>query len=101
MTGTKETDRMISVGFTYPTKQHYALIRIQSVGNKKQYRITIMNGDLEKLLYGHHMIKEENGVLQEDDNEITDPEIAALKRSIRISLSAYLQTDPEGITAAN
>lgn len=55
---------MFSIRFNYRKSAYEALIRVvKEKGNKKEYRITVMNGELEMLLYGHHMLKEEDGKL--------------------------------------
>ncbi|MCG2616801.1 hypothetical protein LZZ85_21055 [Terrimonas sp. NA20] len=55
---------MFSVTFNYRESQYEALIRmVKQKEDRKEYRITIMNGELEVQLYGHHLLKEENGKL--------------------------------------
>ncbi|MET0463104.1 MAG: hypothetical protein ABW007_08115 [Chitinophagaceae bacterium] len=55
---------MFSITFNYRESQYEALIRVvKQKEDRKEYRITIMNGELEVLLYGHHLLKEENGKL--------------------------------------
>lgn len=80
---------MISIAFTYKSRTYYALIRAKIIGEEKYYHITVMNGDLETLLYGHHIIIEENGVLKSP--EMVNSEVAELKQSIIDAFSQYLK----------
>lgn len=48
-----------------------------------------MNGDLETLLYGHHILIEEDGVFQSE--KIPDKEVAELKRCIITAFYKHLQ----------
>jgi hypothetical protein len=52
---------MISLGFKFREVSYNALIRLRESGIKKEYVITVMNGELEKILYGNHILVEENG----------------------------------------
>jgi hypothetical protein len=54
-----------------------------------EYRITVMNGDLEKLLFGNNVIKEINGSLYLDDSENEMQE--RLKTEIAKSLEKILK----------
>ena len=74
-------DKIISLEFTYRSKSYYALIRTKEHKGEKFHSVTIMNGDLERKLYGYHTIIEKDGVFQSDE-EIIDKEIAELKQSI-------------------
>jgi hypothetical protein len=51
---------MLSMGFEYKEKAYSALIRVKRVNGSIEYHLTIMNGDLERLLYGCHIFKKEN-----------------------------------------
>ena len=80
---------MISLEFMYKSRTYYALVRTKIDRMEKKYVITIMNGALEKLLYGQHVIKEEAGELISDSNT-TDERIAELKESIFDALQKRL-----------
>ena|GEM_PF-1096500 len=55
---------MFSIRFNYRKSAYEALIRVVKEGDSsEQYRITVMNDEIEMLLYGHHMLKEEDGKL--------------------------------------
>jgi hypothetical protein len=79
---------IISIEFVYKTTTYYALIREKLNVPEKQYHITVMNGDLEKLLYGHHIILDKDGSLT-SSTIITDPAVAELKECIINALSHY------------
>jgi hypothetical protein len=52
---------MLSMEFEYREKLYAALVRVKKINDNIEYHLTIMNGDLEKLLYGWHIFKEEQG----------------------------------------
>ena len=72
-------DRLITVGFEFCEKIYQSIIRVKVKKGFNEYKITIMNGDLEKLLYGNHVIKEINGFLQIEIIEHTSQELLKLK----------------------
>jgi hypothetical protein len=54
-------DKIISLEFIYRSRLYYALIRTKEDGENRLHSVTIMNGDLERLLYGNHIIVEKDG----------------------------------------
>ncbi|TMI73635.1 MAG: hypothetical protein E6H09_06120 [Bacteroidetes bacterium] len=84
-------DKMISLEFTYRSKTYYALIRTKINEKKISYVVTVMNGELERLLYGHHKIVDENGVLL-SDRDISDGRVMELKECITRALCEHLET---------
>ena len=82
---------IMSLGFEFKGKEYYSLIRVKEKNNKTEYHITVMNGDLERLLYGNHVVKELNGEL-EIENAAENNEQAILKKQIVEALSKHLQT---------
>jgi hypothetical protein len=84
-------DKMISLEFTYRSKTYYALIRTKMNEKKISYVVTVMNGELERLLYGHHKIVDENGVLL-SDRDISDGRVMELKECITRALCEHLET---------
>lgn len=81
--------KMLPIKFDYRGIGYEALIRVKEKETRTEYHVTVMNGDLEKMLYGHHVITEVNGRLQPGD--VADAEIARLKNSITEALDAYLK----------
>ena len=81
---------MLSLEFTYRSKTYHALIRTKMDEQRLAYYVTIMNGELERLLYGNHVLVNENGKLRSEP-EILDQHIAELKQCIAEALCERLQ----------
>ena len=81
---------IMSIGFEFKGKEYYTLIRVKEKSDKTEYHITVMNGELEKLLYGNHIINEVNGHLQIDSG-LEVNEQGKLKRQIIDALIKHLQ----------
>jgi hypothetical protein len=81
---------LLSLGFSFESDNYNALIRVKKKLGRTEYHITIMNGPLEQLLYGDHVIYEVNGELS-NDVAGGDKRKMALKKAIVKSLSDYLQ----------
>ena len=82
-------NRFLVVGFELFKTCYDALILCKAKDDRNLYQITVMNGDLEKLLYGNHIIKEINGCLQIEISENKGQEI--LKTKIAKALSKILE----------
>ena len=54
---------MFTLPFEYNGKNYSALVQEKFLENGKEYRLTIMNGELESLLFGNHILVERNGTL--------------------------------------
>jgi hypothetical protein len=52
-----------SITFRYAGMEYGALVRKKLKETHTEYRITIMNGELEKILYGHHIFIYKDGRL--------------------------------------
>ena len=83
--------KMLTLKFEYQDTGYEALIRVKSKETATEYYITIMNGDLEKMLYGHHVITEVNGRLQAGSTP--DAETARLKNKIMEALEEWLSLE--------
>lgn len=59
-------NRFLVLGFEYNNTIDYCLVRYKAKEDFNEYTITVMNGELEKLLFGHHIIAEKDGYLQVD-----------------------------------
>jgi hypothetical protein len=81
---------MVSVQFEYKQNSYQALISTKENGDDKEHRITVMNGELEKLLFGHHILIEKNGNLLLTDSD-EDSEVAQLRKAVAGALSNYLK----------
>lgn len=83
--------KILSIGFEYKGIFYKALARLKELGIKKEYHITIMNGELEKLLYGNHVIVESNGQLLLAHAISPETDIADLIKAIATALGACLK----------
>ena len=75
---------LLPIKFRYLETDYEALLRIKVKEARTEYYITVMNGELEKMLYGNHVITEENGVLQL--GQVPDTEAGRLKTKIAESI---------------
>lgn len=85
-------DDFIPIKFYFRGNSHHCIIRRRDKGDHTEYAITTINGDLERLLFDHHIIKEVNGLLQ-IDLPSQNPNLARLKCAITYGLSEYLKSD--------
>lgn len=82
--------KLLTIGFEYDGNFHYALIRQKENNGSHHYQVTVMNGRLEQLLYGNHIINEVNGMIVLDDAG-NDEQQKALKKQIAFALSQHLE----------
>jgi len=80
---------ILSLGFEFKGKEYYSMIRVKERNHKTEYHITVMNGDLERLLYGNHIISEINGEL-EIESIPQNTEQCKLKKQIAEALNRHL-----------
>ena len=80
---------MFTISFNYNGSEYNALVNEKDPGNK-QYRITIMNGDLEKLLFGNNVIIIDD--METQESKTAGDEKDKLLSQIRNSLIKYLHT---------
>ena len=85
--------KLLSLEFEYQTAFYYALIRVKE-GAHREYHITVMNGELERLLYGNHIILEVNGRLQVDLPAEQNLQ-GRLKLAIAQALREYLKNNAD------
>jgi len=81
---------LLSLGFEFKDCHHSFLARVKETGNEIEYHVTLMNGELEKLLYGNHIITGSSNHVVADlpaDNQ----EDQHLKFRIAQGLNKYLQ----------
>jgi len=83
-------DNMISLEFKYRSRKYYALIRSKEDDQMRVHSVTIMNGDLERLLYGNHIILEKEGCFH-SALPIASKQLGELKQSIINALCRHLQ----------
>jgi hypothetical protein len=56
--------QIFSIDFEYEGHVYYALIRRKLLKEKPEYHITVMNGALERQIYGHHILREFDGTFR-------------------------------------
>ena len=81
--------RILTVGFEFHDIFYYSLVNVKEIEGETQYKITVMNGDLEKMLLRNNIIKEKNGYLYIEISE--DKNHDELKLKIAEALSAFLK----------
>ena len=54
-------NEILPLYFRFKGKDYSALVRQKNDLEQEQYRVTIMNGDLEMLLFGHHIFLLQDG----------------------------------------
>ena len=85
--------KLLSIGFTYMGVQNYSVIRVKEKDDQIEYHVTVLDGTLEKLLYGDHIIVEKEGKFKVQYREKNSQQ-AKLKLEIAIALKAYLKDYP-------
>lgn len=60
-------NRFLILGFEYNNGIEYSLIRQKTKDSGNEYAVTVMNGELEKQLFGNHVILEKDGCLLLDN----------------------------------
>jgi hypothetical protein len=79
-------DTILSLEFSYRSKTYYGLVRIKINEGAKCHHITVMNGDLERLLYGYHIVTEDPEGFLRPTVEASDEEVQKLQDCIIQSL---------------
>ena len=89
------TTKMLSIKFDFRAREYCALVRMKEREAKIEYHITIMNGELERLLYGNHVLVPESGLFKSELSPDTD--VGRLKCIIAEALNKQiaLESGPE------
>jgi hypothetical protein len=82
-------EKLLTIEFEFLEQFYFSLIRVKQKNGLNEYQITVMNGDLEKLLYGNHIIREMNGHLQLELTENNKQEL--LKLRVAEALGKFLR----------
>ena len=83
---------VICIEFCYKGERHYVLISTKHSGQELTYKITVMNGDLEKMLMDCNVIEEYNGQLVLDDC-VGNRQKMELKKEIIQALANHLHKE--------
>jgi hypothetical protein len=84
--------KIISIPFCYKNKEYYSLIRFFYKKEHTDLAVTIMNGELEKILSGHNIIQYQCGYLVVDF-PMDGSDLSVLKLAIIKSIENYLSVD--------
>lgn len=86
--------KMFTLTFVYNGTAYSALVHEKYLTDGKQYRITVMNGDLEQLLFGNNILIEKDGKLcpvndaKEENKNLIKQIINSLNKSL-LSSAVY------------
>jgi hypothetical protein len=75
--------QMMSMPIEYRGKEYYALVRYTNKDEKTFLRVTVMNGDLEKMICGNDLFELRNGKVIDPNNDL---KCAELKQAILTAL---------------
>lgn len=89
----EENLKMIAVPFQYRNQEFCSLVRLKSSGGCTEFHVTIMNGELERALYGNHIFTYQDGVLQAT-SQSDDRDLAELQEKIGWAIMDYLENNP-------
>ena len=81
--------RMLTVGFDYKDNFYYSIILVKESAAETEYKITVMNGDLQSQLTGNNTIKQKDGQLDIDSKQCEN--LKPLKTKIAQALGQLLQ----------
>lgn len=85
--------KMLAVPFEYNKKEFCTLVRVKPGMEQTELEVTIMNGDLERMLYGNHVFHYKNGDLIADI-PAKEKEKALLQLQIGQALKNYIHLNP-------
>lgn len=80
--------QMFTLGFEFEGVEYFSIILQKDYEEERQYKITVMNGRLQNLLFDSNIIKEINGGLKIGD--LKNEREKKLKLSIAQALSRLL-----------
>jgi hypothetical protein len=79
---------MFTLPFNFNGNEYTALVHEKYMTMGKEYRITIMNGELETLLYGDHIISELDGMFITKNTTVEEKQ--KLLSSVKSALTEHL-----------
>jgi hypothetical protein len=89
----------LSVEFEFEGTHYNSLVRKKKLNNSFEYHVTIMDGELEKMLYGNHIIRQVNGTLL-DECDSADKKVVDLKRTVTKALQKHIAAQESAAMAA-
>jgi len=90
-------NNMICIPFELEGKEYYSIVRFVKMKECTEVKVTIMNGYLERALYGNNILQLKNGYLIADLPS-DESECAKIKRGIINALDKYLAEQHEAAT---
>jgi len=82
--------KKIDIEFDYRGRHHDAAVRIWEMDKGREFQVTIMDWELERLLYGNHIFNEVDGVIHANVQPENNDQ-AELKLTIAARLGHYLK----------
>lgn len=82
---------MLVFGFHYKQRFYKAIANIWKKSTNGLYRITVMNGDLEKLLFGNNILSLKDGRFLMEES-IGNLEVRQLQQALVLGLNAHQRT---------
>ncbi|QEC40175.1 hypothetical protein [Pseudobacter ginsenosidimutans] len=79
---------MLVFGFHYKQRFYKAIANIWKKSTNGLYRITVMNGDLEKLLFGNNILSLKDGRFLMEES-IGDLEVRQLQQALVLGLNDH------------
>ena len=58
--------RLLSIGFSFFQEDHYTLIRVIEKPTQTEYHVTVLNHELDQLLYGNNVFVAKDGSIHLD-----------------------------------
>lgn len=84
--------KMISIPFRYKQREYFSLVRVKCRCEEVKLEVTIMNGDLERILYGYHLFIYNLGYV-EIGSYSEDPVVNQLQCTIRSAITKYAENN--------
>jgi len=82
--------KKIDIEFEYRGRHYDAAVRIWEMNKGREFQITVMDWELERILYGNHIMNEVDGVIHANVKPENNDQ-AELKLTIAARLGHYLK----------
>ena len=85
---------LVTLPLDYRGKEYCILVRINHVEDSTEFVVTVMNGELESMLFGSHFFKWQSGNMTMHTRPNEHIFAADLKQQIAKSLEEYIHSHP-------
>ena len=85
--------KMVAVPFLYKEQEYFSLVRVKPRWECIKLEVTIMNGDLERVFYGHHVFTSDGKDVKCDCQPV-DSNVRELHSCILSALDYYFKSYP-------